>query len=410
MGAFPKKTIADVPLDGQRVLLRVDYNVGLANGRVADDYRIAQSLPTLRMLCRRGCQVVVCSHLGRPLNGPNPAFTLAPVATRLGELLSAEVAFVPECIGDKVVQAVKRLGDGQVLMLENLRFHPGEVANDAGFAHRLAVDSGAAYFVQDGFGVAHRAHASTDAITRYLPSVAGLLLQQEYTAIVMAMEAPKRPMVVVLGGDKVVGKTRVIERFIDVADRIIIGGAMANTFLHYKGYNVGKSVYERGQEENLQQIYARAIEKVSGRSSVDEFIVLPTDVVVTTDVSSADPRSLVVCVGDVSSDELIADIGTQTVSRAVDMIRGAGTVVWSGTVGITEKAAFSEGSAFIADAIAKQPEAIKIVGGGDTAGFVLRGNTGRSDDFTHISTGGGACLVLMAGEKLPGLEALMGGY
>jgi phosphoglycerate kinase len=406
--AFNKKTISDVPLDGQRVLLRADYNVPLDGTKVDDDYRITQSLPTIEALRARGCQIVICSHLGRPDGKPDPALSLAPVAERLSELLNEHVAFVPECVGDRVVQAVKHIGTGQVVLLENVRFHPEEEANDLAFAQRLAHDSGAAYFVQDGFGVVHRAHASTEAVTHYLPSVAGLLLQKEVTIITAAMENPKRPMVAIVGGAKISDKIKIVERFVDMADQLIIGGAMANTFLQYKGYEIGKSKHEEGQERLLQETYARALNKVSGKRSVDEFLYLPVDVAVTTDLQSDQQRRTVVNIQDVTTDEFIVDIGAQTISHAVELLQGAGTVIWNGTMGVAEKEAFSNGSAYIADALAKQHEiTTSIVGGGDTADFVLHWDPKKGGSFTHVSTGGGASLDLMAGEKLPGVEALM---
>ena len=406
--SFAKQTILDVPLDGQRVLLRADYNVPLKNGRVADDYRIAQSLPTIKELRQRGCQIVICSHLGRPKGKPDAAFSLAPVAEKLGDLLGEHVGFVPECVGDRVVQATKHLSSGQVLLLENLRFHPGEEADDEQFARQLAADSGASYFVQDGFGVVHRAHASTVAITKFLPSVAGLLLQKEVTAITDAIENPKRPMVAIVGGAKISDKIKVIERFVDLADQLIIGGAMANIFLKYKGHNIGKSTYEDGQEPVLQQIYARAMSKVMGKRSVDEFLCLPTDVAITTDLTKDQQRRTVVPVSDVTDDEYIVDLGTHSISRAVELLKDAGTIVWNGTLGIAEHKAFSDGSAYIADQMANQHgETTTVVGGGDTADFVLHWNPEKARQFTHVSTGGGASLELMAGEKLPGIEALM---
>lgn len=406
--AFSKKTISDVPLDGQRILLRADYNVPLKDGKVDDDYRITQSLPTLEALRARGCQIVVCSHLGRPEGKPDPALSLAPVAERLSELLNEHVAFVPECVGDRVVQAVKNMGSGQVVLLENLRFHPEEEADDPGFAKQLAVDSGAAYFVEDAFGVVHRAHASLEAITHFLPSVAGLLLQKEVTTIDAAMEDPKRPMVAIVGGAKISDKIKIVERFVDMADQLIIGGAMANTFLKYKGREIGKSKHEDGQEHLLQEIYAHALNKVSGKRSVDEFLYLPVDVAVTTDLETEQQRRTVVNVKDVTPDEFIVDIGAQTISHAVELLQGAGTVVWNGTMGVAEKEAFSNGSAYIADALAKQHDTTEtIVGGGDTADFVLHWDPKKGGSFAHVSTGGGASLELMAGEKLPGIEALM---
>jgi phosphoglycerate kinase len=406
--SFKKKTISDVPLDGLRVLLRADYNVPLKDGVVADDYRIVQSLPTIRALQQRGCQVVICSHLGRPKGRPDSGLSLAPVAERLGLLLGEQITFVPECVGDRVVQTVKHLGSGQIVLLENVRFHPEEETNDTDFAKRLAADSGAAYFVQDGFGVVHRAHASTEAITHFLPSVAGLLLQKEVTTITDAMEHPKRPMVAVLGGAKISDKIKVVERFVELADKLVIGGAMANTFLQYKGLPIGKSVHEVGQEAVLQRIYAKALSKVSGHESVDQFICLPIDVAVTTDLESKEQRRTVVRVNDVTIDEYIVDIGTHTISRFVEDLKGAGTVVWNGTMGVAEKEAFSNGSAYLADQLAKQKDTTTtIVGGGDTADFVLHWDGAKGASFTHISTGGGASLELMAGEKLPGIEALM---
>lgn len=406
--SFYKKTILDVPLDGERVLLRADYNVPLEGGKVADDYRLSQSIPTIEALRQRGCQIVICSHLGRPEGKPDPKYSLATVAERLGDLLGERVMFVPECVGDRVVQAVKHLGSGQVLLLENLRFHPGEEANDEAFARQLATDSGAAYFVQDGFGVVHRAHASTSAITQYLPSVAGLLLQKEVTILTSVMSNPKHPMVAIVGGAKVSDKIKVLERFVALADQIIIGGAMANTFLKYKGYPIGKSKHEDGQEQVLQHIYGKALSKVSGQRSVDEFLFLPVDVAVTTDLESEQQRRTVVHINEVTPDEYIVDIGAQTISRTVELLQNAGTVVWNGTMGVAEKQAFSNGSAYIADALAKmQGQATTIVGGGDTADFVLHWDVKKGASFTHVSTGGGASLDLMAGEKLPGVEALM---
>ncbi len=406
--SFYKKTILDVPLDGQRVLLRADYNVPLENGKVADDYRISQSLPTIQELRQRGCQIVICSHLGRPEGQPNPGLSLAPVAERLSDLLGEHVAFVPECVGDRVVQAVKNMGSGQVVLLENLRFHPEEEANDDAFAQRLMTDTGAKYFVQDGFGVVHRAHASTEAITHHLPSVSGLLLQREVTTIMAAMENPKRPMVAIVGGAKVSDKIKVLERFVDMADQIIIGGALANTFLQYKGHEIGKSKHDDDESETLQHIYARALSKVSGKRSVDEFIFLPVDVAVTTDIESEQQRRTVVGVPEVTPDEYIVDIGTRTISHAVELLANAGTIVWSGTMGVTEKEAFSSGSAYLADAMAKrQAEAMTIVGGGDTVDFALHWDPKKGGSFGHVSTGGSASLDLMAGERLPGVEALM---
>lgn len=406
--SFYKQTVKDVPLDGQRVLMRADYNVPLLRGKIADDYRIASSLPTLNYLLGRGCSIVLCSHLGRPDGQVVAGLSLAQVAARLSDLLSQPVTFVPDCIGDRVHQATKRLGPGQVALLENLRFHPEEEANDRDFAHQLALAAQASYFVQDGFGVVHRKHASTEAITHWLPSVAGLLLEKEVATINNAMQHPKRPLVAVLGGVKVSDKIKVIERFIQLADQLIIGGAMANTFLHYKGLPIGKSVYEEGQEPVLKQIYASALEKCAGQSSVDEFILLPTDVAVSPALDGTGQRRTVVDVHTVTVDEYIVDIGTHTIAQMLAHLQGAGTVVWNGDLGLAEYPPFAEGSTRLAQALADAKErTFSLIGGGDTADFVLHWDKARGDSFGHVSTGGGASLDLMAGKQLPGVEALM---
>jgi 3-phosphoglycerate kinase len=254
MGFF-KLTIRDVPLDNQTILVRADYNVPLArDGSISDDLRIRASLPTLQYLIERGCKIVIMSHLGRP-EGKDPAFSLEPVALRLAQLLKRDVRFVSDTIGDRVLQAVKRAPKSSIIVLENLRFYAEEEADDAAFAQKIATAVKAKYFVQDGFGVVHRAHASTHAITMCIPSVAGLLLEHEYTVITQAMEAPKRPLIAIMGGAKVSDKISVIERFVRVADKIIIGGAMANTFLAYKGLGVGASKVESDQRDILDTIY-----------------------------------------------------------------------------------------------------------------------------------------------------------
>jgi phosphoglycerate kinase len=403
---FSKRTMADVPLDGRTVLLRADYNVPLlADGTIADDYRITQSLPTVKSLLDRGCKVIICSHLGRPDGKVVASESLEPVATHLSQLLGVSVGFVPDCVGDRVKQTVKHLAKGKVLLLENLRFHAGEEANDPSFAELLAKDTGAEYFVQDGFGVVHRAHASTDAITHYLPSVAGLLLQKEYETITQAMANPTRPMVAVLGGAKISDKIKVIERFVDIADRIVIGGAMANTFLKYHGKDIGKSVHENGLDDILKRIYDAAEAKV-GAEKLDDFIILPTDVAVASSID-AKARRAVVSVDDVDKDDYILDMGFESIDAATEALRGAGTVVWNGTMGYAELPQFAHGSARIALALASQPETVSVIGGGDTADFVLHWDSKKGGSFTHVSTGGGASLELMAGEPMPGVEALL---
>ncbi len=405
-GGFPKLVMSDVPLEGKTVLVRADYNVPLnKKGEITDDYRITQSAPTIQELIRKKCKVVICSHLGRPDGKVAPEFSLEPVATRLSEVLDHPVHFVPNCIGDQVVQAVKRLHPGGVLLLENVRFHAGEEANDESFARALARDSGAQYFVQDGFGVVHRAHASTAAITHQLPSVSGLLLEREWMAITSAMEDPKKPLVAVLGGAKISDKIKIITRFIDIADTVVIGGAMANTFLKYKGCNIGKSVHEDGLDNIIRDIYKAAEAKV-GKDAVDDFIILPTDVAVGTKVD-ADARRAVVDAHEVTENEYILDIGWHSIENAVDAVSGAGTVIWNGTLGYAEVPQFAHGSARMALALASQPDTTSVIGGGDTADFVLHWDAKKGGSFSHVSTGGGASLDLMAGEKMPGIDALL---
>lgn len=404
MGFF-KQTISTVPLQGQTVLLRADYNVPLkSDGTIDDDFRIRSSVPTIKKLLDDGCKVVVISHLGRP-EGRDASLSLEPIAQRLAECLGESVRFCDQTIGDKARMAIKRAPKRSVIVLENLRFYAQEEANDANFAQSLAKDSGARYFVQDGFGVVHRAHASTAAITQCLPSVAGVLLEREYTTITTAMRAPKRPLVAVMGGAKVADKIDVITAFINVADTIIIGGAMANTFLAYKGYNVGASKYEANETETLDAIYAKAREKV-GDDNVDTFLVLPTDVAVGKTLEATEPRR-VVSFDAIADDDKALDIGDQSIAQVVNVVSDAGTVVWNGTLGYAEQPNFAHGSARLALALATHPSITSIIGGGDTADFVLQWDARKGESFGHVSTGGGASLELMAGQKLPGVESLL---
>jgi phosphoglycerate kinase len=358
----------------------------------------------VRKLLRDNCKVVIISHLGRP-SGWDKTLSLEPVAQRLAELLGEPVRFVDQVIGDKVKMAVRRAPKSSVTMLENLRFYPGEEANDEQFARRLAQDTGARYFVQDGFGVVHRAHASTSAITLQLPSVAGLLLEREYTTITQTMKAPQRPLVAVLGGAKVSDKIGVIKALVDVADAILIGGAMANTLLAYKGIVMGKSHYEKDQEATLDAIYAAVRAKV-GASKVDDFLVLPHDVAVGQEPLGDSPRRLV-AVDAVGANDLALDIGDKTIETFVKRAIEAKTVIWNGPLGMTEFPSFAHGSARLALALATHPDITSVIGGGDTADFVLKWDARGGESFTHVSTGGGASMELMAGEKLPGVESLL---
>lgn len=405
-GKLYKKTVRDVPLDGKTVLMRADYNVPLnKDGSIADDFRIRSNLPTVEYLLERGCKVVIISHLGRPEGKRDQRYSLEPAAQRLAELLGRSVLFVDDCIGDKVKMAIKRAPKSSVIVLENLRFHPEEETDDASFAKQLVRDSGARYFVQDGFGVVHRAHASTAAITMELPSVAGLLLEKEVTTIKSAMKHPKQPLVAVMGGAKVSDKVAIIEALIPIADSILIGGAMANTFLAYKGLSVGKSVYEKGQEAELDRIYTLAKQKV-GEANVDKLLELPSDVAVAKEISATARRRLVT-IDNVGDADMILDIGNETIERYIGVLKGAGTVIWNGTMGYAELSTFAHGSARIALTLAAQPQIMSIIGGGDTADFILGWDGKQGGSFGHVSTGGGASLELMAGKKLPGVESLL---
>lgn len=402
--AFFKRTIKDVPIDNKTVLVRADYNVPLTSkGEISDDLRIRASLPTLEYLLSHHCKVVVMSHLGRP-EGRDASQSLEPISVRLSELLGRPVIFVDDCIGDKVIQAVKKAPSNSVVLLENLRYYPEEEANDEAFAKKIADNTAARYFVQDGFGVVHRAHASTDAITHYVPSVSGLLLEREYTTITNAMEKPARPLVAIMGGAKVSDKITVIERFVEIADRIIIGGAMANTFLKYKGYKVGASKVEDGQHGVLDAIYSAAHQKMPGHA--DDFIMLPCDLAVGDSFSEAAVRRTIQ-LDEVADTDIILDIGDKAIESMAEEVRKAKTVIWNGTLGYAEFPEFAHGSARLALELAAHPETTSIIGGGDTADFALKWDGEGGKSFTHVSTGGGASLELMAGKKLPGVESLL---
>jgi len=402
--SFFKRTIRDVPIDNKTVLVRADYNVPQSStGAISDDLRIRASIPTLEYLLEHHAKVVIMSHLGRP-EGHEAKYSLKPVAKRLSELLGRKVIFVDDCIDDKVVQAVKKAPNNSIILLENLRYYPEEEANDSDFAQKIAKSTGARYFVQDGFGVVHRAHASTEAITHFIPSVSGLLLEREYVTITGAMEKPQRPLVAVMGGAKVSDKITVIERLVGVADKIIIGGAMSNTFLKYKGHHMGSSKVEDGQEKVLDNIYLAAHKKLD--TSIDDFIILPEDVAVTTSISEIAKRKNVK-LGNLDPKAIAADIGDASIERMIEEIAKAKTVIWNGTLGLAEYPEFAHGSARLALALATQPKTTSIIGGGDTADFVLKWDGKGGESFTHVSTGGGASLELMAGKKLPGIESLL---
>jgi len=405
---FTKMTMRDVPLDGKTVLVRADYNVPLnSDGSISSDFRLQASLPTLRKLLERRCKIVIISHLGRP-EGRDEKFSLRIIAERLAELLDMPVNFVPDTVGDLVKMRIKRTSNQSVTLLENLRFYAEEEANDLDFAKRMARDTGAKYFVQDGFGVVHRAHASTSAIAQVLPGVAGLLLEKEIMMIRGAMQNPKRPLLAILGGAKVSDKIPVVNALIDVADQIVIGGAMANTFLATDGVTVGKSKIEPEEFDTVRKIHEHVLQRV-GESAARNYLIIPSDVAVASEISPKSRRKIVK-IDDMSSDDIALDIGDQTIERYARAIDRAQTVIWNGTMGMAEIDAFAHGSARLALEIAERKgKLVSIIGGGDTADFVLGWDARGGASFSHVSTGGGASLELMAGDKLPGVDALLDG-
>ncbi len=405
---FPKQTIRDVNLRGKTILLRADYNVPLTKcGQISDDLRIRASLPTLNYLLDQNCKIVIMSHLGRPRR-KDARFSLKIVAKHLEKLLDRPVKLLNDCVGESVRQAVRRAPLGSVLMLENLRFYDEEEADDLVFARSIQRAVRADYFVQDGFAVAHRAHASTHAISLCVPGLAGLLLEKEYTIITKAMSRPKRPLVAIIGGAKISDKISLIKRLINKADQILIGGAMSNTFLYCRGVNIGRSIFEPGMEKVVAEIYELAAAKV-GVENVDKFLVLPVDVAVAPEISREYPRQEV-DVKNIKNHDMALDIGSRTIDVFTNILAGAKTVIWNGPLGYAEIDNFAIGSARVALAIAQNTEVTSIVGGGDTADFILKWDGHDGASFTHVSTGGGASMALMAGKKLPGIESLLDAY
>jgi phosphoglycerate kinase len=388
------KTLADLgDLDGKRVLVRVDFNVPLENGAVADDMRIRAALPTIDELRRRGARIVLVSHLGRPKDR-EPSLSLAPVGVRLGELLGAPVRVAPDVVGDDVRAAVDGMGDGDVLLLENVRYEPGETKNDPELAGELA--SLADVYVDDAFGAAHRAHASTEGVARLVPEHAGgLLLEREVSTLMRVLEDPARPLVSVLGGAKVSDKIGVIDRFRESADTILIGGAMCFPFLAAQGHSVGASLCA---DEDVEL----ARRTLSSGSSARAELRLPVDLVIG-DRFGADAEARELDGLDVPDGWMGLDIGPRTAAVYGEVIAGAGTVFWNGPMGAFELAPFAAGTRAVAEAVAAAP-GTTVVGGGDSAAALER--FGLADSVTHLSTGGGATLELIEGKQLPGVEAL----
>lgn len=390
-----KKTIRDYDFNGKTALVRVDFNVPVKDGKVTGDDRIVKALPTINYLLDNGAKVVLMSHLGRPKGKYNKDMSMEVVAKKTSELLGKDVAFIPseEVVDDKVVEEVKNLKEGEVALLENLRFNPGEEKNDDDFAKKLA--SLGDIFVNDAFGTAHRAHASNVGVAKFLPSAAGLLIEKEIKYFDEALENPKRPFVAILGGSKVSDKIGVIENLLDKVDVLVIVGAMANTFLKSKGLEVGKSLVEDDKLDLARSIMAEAIEK-----SVD--LILPEDVVVAEEIKEgADSRT--VELDDVDEDEMILDIGPKSVDNIKDTLKEANTVILNGPCGVFEIEEFSHGTMALAKALA-EIDATVIVGGGDSVSAVEK--AGVADKLTHISTGGGASLEMLEGKILPGIDAI----
>lgn len=385
-----KKTVKDIDVKGKRVLVRVDFNVPLARREVADDTRIRAALPTIRYLLNQGAAVILISHLGRPKGQVREDLRMDPVARRLSELLGQEVVKVDDSIGPEVEAAAARLNSGQVLLLENLRFHKEERENDPTFAAKLAAL--AELYVNDAFGAAHRAHASVSGVPAHLPAVAGFLMEKELNFLGVALERPEHPFVAILGGAKISDKIGVVENLLSKVDALLIGGGLANTFLKAQRYEVGESLVE---EESLP--LAREIVSKAGKR-----LVLPEDVVVA-DAFEAQARAKTVSVDEVAAGWRILDIGPKTVELFGERLASAKTVVWNGPMGVFEFPRFAQGTVAIAQKLA-QIEAMTIIGGGDTAAAVRQ--AGLADKMSYISTGGGASLEFLEGTALPGVAAL----
>jgi len=390
-----KRSIKDLDLKGQRVFIRVDFNVPLKNGVIGDDTRIRASLPTIQYALEQGATVILASHLARPKGKPSPEFSLQPVATRLAELLGQPVTFPSDCVAEPAEEAIAAAGTPGGVLLENLRFHAEEEANDAGFAEQLAAL--ADIYVNDAFGSAHRAHASTEGMVRFVKqAAAGLLMANEVAYLGKALTTPDRPFVAVLGGAKVSDKLEVIQNLLPKVDALVIGGAMAYTFLKAQGLDVGKSLVEADLVDTARDLAAEAQAK-------GVTLALPTDHVVAEKLEAGVPFETLT-VGDAAIGQRMGlDIGPETAARYAEIIRGAKTVVWNGPMGVFEIDAFAHGTKTVADAVAGV-DGTTIIGGGDSIAAVTK--AGVADRISHISTGGGASLEFLAGMTLPGVAAL----
>lgn len=388
---FNKKTIRDIDLAGKKVLVREDLNVPLVGGEVGDDTRIIAALPTINYLLEKGAAVIIMSHLGRPEGEYREELSLRPVADHLGRLLNEKVRFVSDCIGPEVKAAARDLRQGEVLVLENTRFYAEEEENAPEFAKELA--SIADIYVNDAFGTSHRAHASNVGVSKYLPAVAGFLIEKEIEYLGNAIENPKRPFTAILGGAKVSGKIDVIHNLLGKVDKIIIGGGMANTFFAAKGYQMGKSLVEPEAISLAGELLKAGRDK----------IVLPVDIVIA-DKFANDANKETIKIGDIPDDWMVMDIGPVTLALYKGIITESGTIVWNGPMGVFEFPEFAQGTFSLA-AFISSSHAVSIVGGGDSAAAVNL--AGLDSQFTHISTGGGASLKMLEGAPLPGLEAIL---
>ena len=394
---YNKQTVTDVPAAGKKVLLRCDFNVPMAkdgSGTITDDKRIRAALPTIQYLLDNQAAVIACSHMGKPKGKWKPELSLAPVAKRLSELLGKEVVMARDVIGPDATAKAAALQPGQIMLLENLRFEPGEEKNDPAFAKALA--EMAELYVSDAFGTVHRAHASTAGVASYLPAVSGFLIQKELEIIGGALQNPKRPLVAVLGGSKVSSKIGVINNLLELADTVIIGGGMAYTFAKAQGGEIGTSLLEPDwidyAGEMIQKAAAKGVK-----------LLLPVDNVCAKEFS-ADAEPELYPAGQIPADRMGMDIGPETRKIYAEAVKDAGTVIWNGPMGVFEFPAFAKGTEAMAEALANS-DAVTIIGGGDSAAAVQQ--LGYADRMTHISTGGGASLEFMEGKELPGVAALL---
>ena len=391
-----KKTVKDIDLKDKKVLARCDFNVPMDENRnITDNTRIVAALPTIKYLLDQNCKIVLCSHLGRPKGEFKPEFSLAPVAKELSKQLGKEVIMAKDVIGEDATKKAEKLNNGEILLLENLRFHREETDNDPEFAKKLA--SYGEIFVNDAFGTAHRAHASTEGVTHYLPSVSGFLIEKELTFLGNALDNPKRPYVAILGGAKVSDKIGVIDSLLEKVDTLMIGGGMAYTFFKAQGYGVGDSLCEEDKCDLARELMAKAKEK-------GVKMLLPIDTKIGKELKP-DTESKTVSWTDIPDGWQGFDIGEQTIEMFRKELEGAKTIVWNGPLGLFEYDQFAVGTYAIAHKLANLNNAITIIGGGDSAAAVEK--AGLADKMTHVSTGGGASLEFLEGKKLPGIEALL---